>query len=581
VNNELPSAGEILAQLRSIEDLVRVTAKREETINQGRRLNQSRRRGDAEEALAESKRQLEADLAVAETDRGVAAEALAERHRRRRTWLDRAHRTARAAIDEKIRALEGQAQYDRQKTLILVDRQRDDESAQARTFYDELRVMLGESQRRQSDVEKRARRAVSGFGQFARRLQHTLSLTADPAGGRDVDGLLESTKKELDRAEDALEELEELPLAALFRFLPFSVGLILILGAHAAAYFLLPPDLGGQQVGATGISAAGFVGLSILLHFAGGWQARPLVTAIRSGLAEARADVTAAAREIEREEEAEFGRIGARHRRGMAELQENFKRLMDEAEQLRATAPVKLEARFRRAQERHDRLGITKAARLVRAHQANLAKIRDEAAAREKGIAASLTDLMGNLEVRYEQDWEALVQGWNTNLPAKLLGLEQAAAVSAEQAASWTGEALRDWRPPSSWSAAVPLGTIEGQVAAMAGVLPQSPRLALPRQAFAAPVCLRIPDQASLVIETKSTGRAAALGVLNLSIYRLLASQPPGRVNFTLIDPVGLGESFSSLMRLADSEESLIHSKIWTQPEQIERRLAELNEHME
>ena len=51
MNNELPSAGEILTLLYSLQDVVRSTAKREETLNQGRRLNQSRRKGDADEAV--------------------------------------------------------------------------------------------------------------------------------------------------------------------------------------------------------------------------------------------------------------------------------------------------------------------------------------------------------------------------------------------------------------------------------------------------------------------------------------------------------------------------------------------------
>ncbi|RFC44182.1 MAG: DNA segregation ATPase FtsK/SpoIIIE [Verrucomicrobia bacterium] len=581
MNKELPSADEVAAQLRAIEELVRVTAKREETLNQGKRLNHSRRRADADEALVESNRRLEMDSASAETDRISASERFGQRQRNRRTWLDRAHRSVRTGIDEKIRALEGQAHYDRQKTLIQIDRQRDEESAQARTSFDDLRVSLGDSQRRQSDVEKRARRAVRGYGGFSRRLHHALSLTADPAGGSDVTGLLQSVKWDLDRAEDALEELEALWLAALFRFLPLSIGLILILGGHAAAHLLLPPEWGGQQGLLAVLSAAGCSVVAIGLHLIGGWQARPMVVTIRSGLADARASLSAAAREVEREEEMEFARIEARHRRGMAGLQQSFKRMMDDAEQLRNTAPAELEQRHRKSLERHERLGISKAARLLRSHQENLARLREEARAREQVIAAELENRMEHLQARFEQDWEALLQNWHANLPMMLADLDQAGALSSRLTAAWSADALGEWQPPDSGAPAVPIGVLQGQVATLAGVWPQSPLFSVPAQEFEAPVCLRMPDQASLVIETDSGGRAAALAALNLAMYRLLASQPPGRVNFTLFDPVGLGESFSSLMRLADSGENLINGKIWTQPEQMERRLAELNEHME
>ncbi len=56
---------------------------------------------------------------------------------------------------------------------------------------------------------------------------------------------------------------------------------------------------------------------------------------------------------------------------------------------------------------------------------------------------------------------------------------------------------------------------------------------------------------------------------------------PPGRLNFTIIDPVGLGQNFAGIMHLADYEEQIINSRIWTQSGQIEQKLADLNEHME
>jgi len=68
---------------------------------------------------------------------------------------------------------------------------------------------------------------------------------------------------------------------------------------------------------------------------------------------------------------------------------------------------------------------------------------------------------------------------------------------------------------------------------------------------------------------------------LNTLMLRLLSNAPAGKLSFTLIDPVGLGESFSGIMHLADYDESLINNKIWTQTQQIEQRLADLNEHME
>src|SRR4029078_7967271 len=71
------------------------------------------------------------------------------------------------------------------------------------------------------------------------------------------------------------------------------------------------------------------------------------------------------------------------------------------------------------------------------------------------------------------------------------------------------------------------------------------------------------------------------MAALNNIIFRLLSTTPPGKLSFTIFDPVSLGQNFAGLMHLADYEESHINSRIWTQTNQLEQKLAELNEHME
>jgi hypothetical protein len=98
---------------------------------------------------------------------------------------------------------------------------------------------------------------------------------------------------------------------------------------------------------------------------------------------------------------------------------------------------------------------------------------------------------------------------------------------------------------------------------------------------FAQPLLLSVPRQASLLFETKQSGQEQVIGALNNLVLRLLTSAPPGRLAFTIFDPVGLGQNFAGIMHLADFEERLIHSRIWTQQSQFEQRLADLNEHIE
>src|SRR5436190_8858248 len=64
-------------------------------------------------------------------------------------------------------------------------------------------------------------------------------------------------------------------------------------------------------------------------------------------------------------------------------------------------------------------------------------------------------------------------------------------------------------------------------------------------------------------------------------MLRYLTSIPAGKVRFTIIDPVGLGENFAAFMHLGDYHELLVTNRIWTEPSHIDQRLTDLTEHME
>ena len=58
-------------------------------------------------------------------------------------------------------------------------------------------------------------------------------------------------------------------------------------------------------------------------------------------------------------------------------------------------------------------------------------------------------------------------------------------------------------------------------------------------------------------------------------------SVPPGKLRFTIVDPVGLGKAFSVFMHLADHDEQLVNHRIWTESNNINDRLSEITRHME
>ena len=64
---------------------------------------------------------------------------------------------------------------------------------------------------------------------------------------------------------------------------------------------------------------------------------------------------------------------------------------------------------------------------------------------------------------------------------------------------------------------------------------------------------------------------------------RLFMMLPPGKLNFTFIDPVTLGESFAMFTRLVDVDDrtsEVINGKIWSAPSDIEQKLKIMTDHI-
>jgi S-DNA-T family DNA segregation ATPase FtsK/SpoIIIE len=102
-----------------------------------------------------------------------------------------------------------------------------------------------------------------------------------------------------------------------------------------------------------------------------------------------------------------------------------------------------------------------------------------------------------------------------------------------------------------------------------------------PPSVYQLPAALAYPECPSLLLEASGSGRDAATQVIQNVMLRLLTTFPPGKVRFTIIDPVGLGQNFSAFMHLADFDERLVTNRIWTEAVHIQQRLTDLTEHME
>ena len=183
--------------------------------------------------------------------------------------------------------------------------------------------------------------------------------------------------------------------------------------------------------------------------------------------------------------------------------------------------------------------------------------------------------------LRYQQAWMTLIHGWQSAISE--LGRESDSLCQLANAIcpSWS-EIVRDtFADPKTSPPILSLGRIDVNLAEVDHGISSDPRLKVDRQQFDLPLLLPLHEKPSLVLRATGEGRQVAVQVLQATMLRFLTSLPAGKVRFTICDPVGLGANFAAFMHLADFDELLVTSRIWTEPSHIEKRLADLTEHME
>ncbi len=236
----------------------------------------------------------------------------------------------------------------------------------------------------------------------------------------------------------------------------------------------------------------------------------------------------------------------------------------------------KLDYRVRKAEEKR----VTKLERIEADYKAKRTRreaTRDESlAANEARRVQQLADAQAEA-TRREADLKTRWLAEGNRL------LTEARALSAASAADQP-----DWPPlldrPARETPAdlIRVGWLRVNPAEMPGGLPSSESLRLEGESeLRLPVTLDLKGIGSLVLHATPESRAKALSTIQATMLRLLTQLPPGKVRFTMFDPVGLGQSFAGFMTLADHEPLIVGDRIWTEPRHFEQKLSDLTEHME
>jgi DNA segregation ATPase FtsK/SpoIIIE, S-DNA-T family len=310
-------------------------------------------------------------------------------------------------------------------------------------------------------------------------------------------------------------------------------------------------------------------------------QATEGYLALRRTLLEAGVDKPAVLEAAKTQCQRLYGAIASRHHSeiskaderfgaAMAKIQRRKEEVLQEAE---VTYPARLAHIADACESDLDEIN-EKYPRLLR-------EIDERFAAESQQLGAEHARLIRELEDRCRKQWTEMADRWFTGLERFRAASEQIGRDCREMFPDWNTPDWSRWTTPLEIPRVMPLGIGQVRLDHLEGGMPVDHRLQPANTEFTLPALLPFPQHSLLLLKGTGTGLTKAVDAMQAVMLRLLTSMPPGKVRFTIIDPVGLGENFSAFMHLVDFDEQLVANRIWTDTSHIEQRLADVTKHME
>ncbi len=326
---------------------------------------------------------------------------------------------------------------------------------------------------------------------------------------------------------------------------------------------------------------AGFV-VVLVVYFIGGRMAAPMATAIAGDLAKARRLHAVCLEKSTTHLQSEQERIKNEFEEAKRAFNQEWRQAAKDISARRGEQPAILADKAAQAAQKNEHWHRANLEQIQRRHTEAMAELKMADQQKFNQYAEAHKTRMVQLESEHQSRWRELETAWKSCLQPLCEKLRDSNDAAEKLCPPWDAAAWKNWTPPAAFQNAVKFGRLEGGVEKFVGPLPKDSRLRWFGPAtLSAPLALVCPEQSSILFESGKTSGDEAFSVMNNIIFRLLATTPPGKLSFTIFDPVGLGQNFAALTHLADYEESSINSRIWTQTAQFEEKLAELNEHME
>ncbi len=504
---------------------------------------------------------------------------------KRKSRIGHARTTSKEQALSRIENHTGALKYELQKKLMQTDRDRESAMANAASALENCKNNLTQEQGNLAVLEKRARTLFVGHGKFNRALSRAANQAEmDPA--RDENQLLADMRELLEKARRELDGLHNSSLPGIFLRIP--IWLVILVCVLPPALLLLK-RMGMDSIPASYslknaiVAAATLFAAGLVARFFGNRGTGPAAGVTAGALGKARRWHDVGWERAEAHYQQELRRIEEEHKTGTETIDQQLKQAVNENVNLKGSFRERVDEKTMRILGKNEKLHREKLERLDREHAEAVERMKHAAETRKEELFRLAGEKEAKFKADYQARWQTLEAEWQRRSSRSMRRLRAQKAGPRKTFPPGEPQVLDELDAAGEVRArgkirAIGRGRGKDVRSDAEGPAAGAARAGAFLAAAAADVSRA---RARCSLRWPMRRARTMIGALNNVILRLLSTAPPGRLNFTIIDPVGLGQNFAGIMHLADYEAQIINSRIWTQTQQIEQKLADLNEHME
>ncbi|MFM8378850.1 MAG: hypothetical protein ACKOB1_05925, partial [Planctomycetia bacterium] len=367
------------------------------------------------------------------------------------------------------------------------------------------------------------------------------------------------------------------------------VPIVLALAAAGAAFLGVPGEM-PLKLGIAGGAAAGIAALGIGL---GLWlvarlrrqartEAAEMRTRLADDIAKARTYHSAAGEFITKRRDEQARALEERFKRELTDRQAALQAKLDALVATREKQTADLETKYRAKVAEIVRKRDTNKDAADKKYPPRLAALETSCREDVERLERARDERLAAADARRDTRWREMTDRWREARTSTAAAYHEANRIDAA--------AFRPWDELADDAVALPVETPPGlrfgtqalSLQKVPGGVSARPELnAFGPVDWTQPALVPFPKQASLLVKTTADQKEVASEMMQALMLRIASGVPAGQTRFTIIDPLGLGKQFAGFMHLADHDELLVTSRIWTEPPQIEQRLADITEQME